>query len=187
MSDNEIYAAKLTHMQGFGTIIQWFARHETLLAFIAAGLLKTKVAPTLFLMAGLGYQGKRDAVLSLLKHAALRQDQKEKVESFLSELHGFSKLRNNAAHSTWVEGKRPNAIKPMLVVARGGSGRVIGIGDNEQDFTPEELLQTADKIALLYNRFRDYLIAEGLLPLMLEKTEVSSSATSDLPGNPSAK
>jgi hypothetical protein len=187
MSDNEIYPATLAHMQGFGTIIQWFARHETLMACLAAKLLDAHLGPTAFLMAGLGYAGKRDAILSLLKHSSLRADQKEKVESFLEELQGYNRLRNNAAHSVWIEGKRPDSIKPMVVVVKGGSGKVIGLKDNEQDYTPRELLQTADKISFLYNRFRDYLLAEGLLPVIAEKTEVSSPATSALPGSPSAK
>lgn len=172
MSNHEDYSVSITHMQAFGVIIQWFARHEYLMHLVAAALLKADLGAITMLMTGLGYAGKRDAINSLLTYVAIKAEVAAKIKQFLDDLHSYNRLRNSIAHNTWVEGSRPNAIKPLYVVVRGGSGRIVGMEESEQDYTPQELLDKANKIGALYNNFRDYLESIGLLSIIEQNIEI---------------
>lgn len=163
MSKNSLYPVSPEHMVGMGMIVQFFARHELLMTKLMSKIIGCKELDIVFLMSGLGYQGKRDAVLSVLVNSTMPKDQKDKINSYLDELNSYKNLRNNAAHSAWVDGKRNGSIKPMFFSARGGSAKLIGFKHNEKDYTPDELIAAGTKISELHDNFRNYLMGVGLL------------------------
>src|SRR5439155_24845022 len=58
------YILDFQHMGVFGTIVQNFARHEYLMQAIMAALLSAPLSNAALITAGLGYSGKRDALLA---------------------------------------------------------------------------------------------------------------------------
>jgi hypothetical protein len=66
--DRAEYVVTQDHMTTFGSIVQGFARHEYLMQTLARSLLNAPhLSNVALLTAGLGYAGKRDATLSLLR------------------------------------------------------------------------------------------------------------------------
>ena len=161
-----------------GMIIQWFARHEYLMHIIATALLNTNIGAITILMTGLGYAGKRDAVKSLLNYVEINESHATKINEYLDKLHTHSGLRNGVAHSTWTEGSRPDAIKPLRIQVRGGKGKIIGTEESEQDYTSQELLDTANDIGALYNEFKDYIVGIGLMSIVEENITLKRVETS---------
>ena len=170
MADNLEYVPTFDHMAAFGSIVQHFARHEHLMQGIACALLRVPLSNVALLTAGLGYSGKRDAILSLLRDVDIETDRVERIRWFLGELHKHNQLRNHIAHSLWKTGTRPDSIKPLGASARGGNARFLGQGDGEKDWLLHELIDVADELGANYDRFVDYLYAAGLMPPRVEET-----------------
>lgn len=179
---------RLEHLAAFGAIVHQFARFEMLMASLAAQLIGARMMHSLILMTGLGYAGKRAALLSILEHHSLPDDQKRQITSFLDKLHAYNQMRNNIAHSAWMQGRRKGSIKPATVIVRGGTGRALGLDHNEPDYTLDQFHQAAWALAGLYNEFLDYLEPRDLLtPVIEEKTRAKKSSTSKRPGKPSSR
>jgi hypothetical protein len=87
MPEHPEYIVAPDHMAAFGSVVQHFARHEYLMEGIACVLLRAPLSNISLLMAGLGYSGKRDAVLSLLRDVQLPEEHVERIRWFLGELH----------------------------------------------------------------------------------------------------
>jgi len=188
MTERPQYTPDLEHMAVFGTIVQSFARHEFLMQGIMAALLNVPLSNAALITAGLGYSGKRDALLSLLRDVSLPDDQVERIRWFLGELHKHNQLRNHIAHSLWKPGTRHGTIKPVGAIARGGLARFLGSDPNEEDWSLRDLATIADELSTNYNRFLDYAEKASLIPpRMAAKTEQRSSPTSSSEGTPSAK
>jgi hypothetical protein len=187
MTDRSEYVVTADHMAAFGSIVQEFARHEYLMQTLARSLLHAPhLSNVALLTAGLGYSGKRDAILSLLRDVELPDGQAERVRWFLGELHKHNQLRNHIAHSIWKAGTRAESIKPLGADARGGKARFIGLDPAEKDWLLDELIDAANELGTNYDRFVDYLESVSLMPPrpMAEKTEQSSSPTSSSEGSP---
>jgi hypothetical protein len=127
-------------------------------------MLGIDVGAASLLTAGLGYAGKRDALLSLLQHSTLPPNQIEKIRWHLGNLHKHNQLRNQIAHSLWGKGKRPDAIKPHYVIVRSGAGKFYGVDPNERDYTSDEIARIGDELVENYDRFLDFLSANCLVP-----------------------
>ncbi len=152
------------HLMAFGAIIQWFARYEFLMQAAMAGILGADLGSVVVVTAGLSYNGKRDALLSLTNLTDLAPEKGRQIKAHLDSMHKHSALRNAIAHSIWVPGSRDNAVKPMRIITKGGVGKTIGHDEGETDHTPEELLQAVSEIAVLYREFADYLISARIVP-----------------------
>jgi hypothetical protein len=72
----------------------------------------------------------------------------------------------------WVNGTRPNSIKPMGISVRGGKGKLKGVLESEPDYLLEELISLADKLALINNSFLEFISTLGLLLNMDVKSNV---------------
>jgi hypothetical protein len=125
-----VYVVTRAQMERFGVIVQWFARHETLIQLTISGVSGADFVNVVALTLGLGYSGKRDALLSLLRLSPPSESHVERIRWFAGELHKHSQLRNSIAHHTWLEGARPDSIKPIYLM-RGRQGTVVGILDDE--------------------------------------------------------
>ncbi len=187
MTSTGMYPPTDEHLTGFGAIVQQFARFERLMEVTMAALLGANLGPVTILVAGLGYAGKRDALLSLTKAKIMPAKDQKKIIGFLDDLHKYAGLRNSIAHSVWKHGRRAGAIKPINLTVRGGTMRVRGLRQNEPDYTADELFEISGRLADLHNQFRDYLESASLFPAIAENTERSSSPTSSSPGKPSDK
>lgn len=190
MTDRSEYLVTTEHMAAFGSIVQHFARHEYLMQTLASMLLRAPISNVALLTAGLGYAGKRDAILSLLRDVQLPPGGADRIRWFLGELHKHNQLRNHVAHSLWKAGARAESIKPLGADARGGNARFLGLDANEKDWLIEELVDVANELGRNYDRFVDYLESVSLMPPrppMAEKIEQSSSPTSSSDGSPSAR
>jgi hypothetical protein len=190
MTERPQYDPTPDHMAAFGSIVQHFARHEYLMQTLARSLVHApELSNIALLTSGLGYSGKRDAILSLLRDVQLPPRQKERIKWFLGELHKHNQLRNHVAHSIWKAGTRPHSIKPIGADARGGLARFIGLDPKEKDWLLDELLHIANELGKNHDRFVDYLASVSLMPppAMAENTEQSNSLTSSSEGRPSAR
>ncbi|MTJ82175.1 MAG: hypothetical protein F8N37_14370 [Telmatospirillum sp.] len=151
------------HLLAFGAIVQWFARHEYLMQTAMAGITGTDLSTILVLTAGLSYTAKRDALASLTHTTGLPEPVGEAVRTYLDDLNRHNGLRNAVAHSMWVPGSRPDSIKPMRLIVRGGIGKPVGHIEDERDYLAEELLQVATDVAGIYQRFVEFLLSSGLV------------------------
>ena len=89
------------HLLLFGRIIQGFAAHELLIERIMAHVMGTQAPPIILLTRALTFEEKRKAVLDLLWHAKTPLDHYDCVNSYLSFLLPFTRLRHDIIHSTW--------------------------------------------------------------------------------------
>ena len=172
------------HLTYCGAIVNQFARYELIMLGVMATMLKVEVAPLGMIVSGLGYTAKRDAFLSLLRAKTMPPEHLAKVEEFDAAIHTYVGLRNAIAHSTWVEGTRPDSAKPFSYSVRGGRFKIKGLANNERDYTPEELFEIGNKLITLNNALSAYVESVGLAD---RSTALSSESTSDDPGKPSAK
>jgi hypothetical protein len=106
------------HLILFGTIMQWFARHEVLIQEIMATVSGADVTSIKLLTTGLSVAEKHKALVNLLRHRAVPLGEIEQVRSYLEVLRGFTPLRNDIAHSVWIEGKPQNSIWPVWLSTR---------------------------------------------------------------------
>jgi hypothetical protein len=165
MSERGIYEVRPEHMAAFGSIVQHFARHEYLMQSAMCMLLKLpkSLSNVALVTGGLGYTGKRDALLSLLRDVEIDDGQRERIRWFMGELHKHNQLRNHVAHSIWKAGTRPESIKPMGADARGGNAKFLGFDSAERDYLLEELIDIANELGGNFDKFRDFLDSVGLM------------------------
>ncbi len=98
------------HLLLFGTIIHWFAGYERLILEISATVAGSDYAAVMLLTRGLDFEGKRKALLDLLRHRAVPLDQYDRVCEYLKIPQGLTQLRNDIAHSTWTAVRYSNWI-----------------------------------------------------------------------------
>jgi hypothetical protein len=158
-----IYEVRPEHMAVFGAIVRHFARHEYLMQGIMCALLKVPFSKVTLLTSGLGYSGKREALLSLLRDVEIEENTRDRVRSFVGELHKHNQLRNHVAHSMWKEGTRANSIKPIGADARQGRAKFIGHDPTEEDYLLDELVNVANELGRNFDSFRNFLDSVGLM------------------------
>ena len=167
------------HFTVFGMVTYSFARLEWLIQIsIAGGQLD--FSKTLIVTRSLPYSAKRDTLYALMNNLKkMPEDHKIQIKGFLDAADKFSVLRNNIAHAMWNEGTRPNSVKPMLILIKGGSGRQMGIEDDERYYTIQELAQAADKLSWISNSYLNFLRAAGYTSSIEQKIlDVMASSTS---------
>ena len=152
-------------------------------------LLRYTLLPaTIITTEGLSYTGKKDALTSLLKSPnRLNEKETERLRWLLGEIHKYNQLRNNIAHHDWTKGLRPDSIKPMHIVVRGGAGKYVGLGEDDRDYTKIELCEIADELNDLYRHFVQFIDESGLAREVERKIDVINPSTSESPGIPKAK
>jgi hypothetical protein len=104
------------HLLLFGTILHGFARYERLISEISATVAGSDYAAVILLTRGLDFEGKRPALLDLLRHRAVPLDQYDRICTFLKIPEGLIRLRNDIAHSTWTSVRYSNWIQPDWIL-----------------------------------------------------------------------
>ncbi len=165
----------------FAMIIQSFARLESMIQITIAAVGEIDLNKTLILTRGVSYQGKRDVLFSLMEDVALNSDYRTQIRGFLDAADKYTGIRNDIAHSNWGAGTRPDSIKPLQVAIRWGKLKYCGVLDDEKDYIEADLVQIADKLALINNSYMDFLRRSGLLAAMEQKiAEIASRMSSSL-------
>jgi hypothetical protein len=104
------------HLSLFGSIVQWFARYEVLMQDVMAALAGADSTTVMFLTRGLNFNGKRRALLDLLRHRSIPLDQFDRIDRHLVVPDTFSSLREDIAHSTWILSAPSSWIQPNWIL-----------------------------------------------------------------------
>ncbi len=104
------------HLLLFGTIIQRFAAHELLMQRIMAHVLGTQPASVMLLTRHLPFEGKRKALLDLLRHRNVPRDQCDRVSTYLNVPLAQARLRNDIVHSVWTKAQEADFIQPAWII-----------------------------------------------------------------------
>jgi hypothetical protein len=163
------------HLSLFGSIVQWFARYEALMQAVMAAVVGADFAAVMFLTRGLDFNGKRRALLDLLRHRAIPLDQFDRINRHLVVPHTFSALREDIAHSTWTSTTpsswiqpnwvllEPPGVKPLRSDPRALGQNFAELDQDKSAYSLERLDETVQTLAANYETFADYLREIGLM------------------------
>lgn len=133
------------HLKGFGEVVNEFAvlesHLETMIMFLCKGRYEV-MEPLVSLISG---KNKRDFLIALMKEIQRPTDEERKeFEEIIDRIRSVGDFRNLIAHQTWIQGKKPNTIKPVRISV----SRTINIlGDaNSAEYEPKAFADEADKI-----------------------------------------
>ncbi|MCL2452032.1 MAG: hypothetical protein FWD08_00025 [Alphaproteobacteria bacterium] len=128
------------YLLSFGTIIHWFARYETLIESILAAISGADATAIKLLTSDLNTTQKRKTLLRLLRHRAVPLDRIDQIQSYLEVLHTYTQLRDDIAHSIWVEGEPANMVWPAWLKAgpRTAIKPKRDLGGGQKAFVEEE-------------------------------------------------
>ncbi len=179
------YPLGAEHLQAFGSIVQQFARFERLVELTISAILGARYGLVALTVAGLGYNAKCDALLSLLVAVTMDQRLKDGVSTNLKDFNAYLPLRNAIAHHIWHDGVKPHTIKPLSVSARGGKGKVKGLADDEPEYAVDDLYKIANTLVKIHDNFRGFLFAAGFMDGIVAQTAAMNAASSsgDQPSN----
>ena len=164
MADTEESFMTPRHLSAFGAIVHIFARHELLIVGGRSHLTNCDGGLLMHLTAEVPYRAKKDAFIALLRSGA-PAEQVTRISEFLGEIHKYNNIRNAIAHNGWKPGTRPGSIKPLSLGVRGGTTSILGISDDEPEYTEDDLKAVVDDLFKFYDRFRRYLFEIGFLPM----------------------
>ena len=164
----------------FGAIVHFFGRHEMLMQVTMAALMHTEFGAVVALTSGMGYAAKRDGLLALLEFVPPDKEHDEKLRWFVGNLHQHARLRNHIAHCGWSSGAKPNSIKPLSVSTRGATVKVLGMSDQDDEYTLADLERIAHALAANYNRWHDFLVESGLFERVEGKLSERVELTNEL-------
>lgn len=178
----EIGSVTPAHAVQFGFIIHLFAKIETQLETVVAGMLGSDLGTAVILIGDMNYRQKRQTVLHI--HNTLGFDGKGYPEflDILEAVHKHAKLRNWIAHSIWVKGKRVDSIKPMQLILRSEKPVPLGHHHNEKDYTPKDLEDATRSLAALDTRLVKFIHDSGIWERVQAKINTISSRTARPPG-----
>ena len=175
MSEGTLSCVTERHLLCFGTIIHCFARYEALMQEIMAKISGGDVTSVKLLTGDLNFGEMRDALFNLLRHRAVPIDQIEQIRSYMRIPSAFTPLRNDIAHSVWIEGTPQGsiwpawlshgprtAVKPLHDIGRHATEFV----ENEQDritYTLDDLKEIGQNLTLNYSSMEEYARAVGLV------------------------
>jgi hypothetical protein len=175
------------HLTAFGAIIHQFARFERLVEIIINAALGGRTfGLTALALSGLSYSGKCDALLSLMKIMSFSDgstDRSGEITTIVKEFNSYNYLRNSIAHHTWIEGTRPNSVKPMSISARWGDAKVRGLAEDDQDFELNDIVNVANKLISIHERLRELLRNTRSIPTIEENIE-ETNPSSNKSGSP---
>lgn len=152
------------HFLAFGAIIHHFAMFERLVEICIAHILGAHHGAVAATVSGLGYTAKCEALTSLISMSKLPEGYAATITTALGDFNAHNALRNGIAHHVWREGARPNSVKFLSITSRGGKAKVRGVREDERDFTTDELIDIADALLGIQERFADYLVEVGIIP-----------------------
>jgi hypothetical protein len=100
------------HLLLLGAVIQWFARYELLIQEVIATVVGAELASVILLTRHLDLNGKRLALLDLLRHWTIPLDRFDRVSEYLMVPHTLTPLWTDIIHSTWMPSASSSWIQP---------------------------------------------------------------------------
>jgi hypothetical protein len=180
--EKDLYPVTSEHALWFGVIISEFARFEMRLHVAAAGILGTDMGTAMILLGDMTLRKKIQTIRHLNTTIGINGQINKDVKSALASTRKLSKLRNQIAHAGWIQGRRPNSIKPLSLLLAGEEPKSLGAHHNEKDYLPEDLKNEAEKVTRASVKFYEVLRKEGLLDQIREKIETTKQSTSSSNG-----
>jgi hypothetical protein len=157
------------HLLLFGTIVQYFARYELLIQEIMATVAGCDAASVMLMTRSLDFNGKRLALLELLRHKTIPADRYDRITAYLARPRTFTPLRNDIVHSAWIPGEASNSIQPNWILRIPASVRPLrgeGIIEREDEkigYSVEDLEEAVDVLVTNYESFSIYLHEVGMI------------------------
>jgi hypothetical protein len=157
------------HLLLFGKIIHWFARYEFLMQGVMATVTGSDSASIMLLTRGIDFNGKRRALLDLLRHRTIPLDRYDRINAYLMIPHTFAPLRHEIAHSTWIPGSSSSWIQPdwILRVPLGVTPfhgeDFVEQRDDKIAYSFEDLGEAVDTLAANYDNLYSYLHEIGMI------------------------
>ncbi len=164
------------HFLLFGRITQAYARHEALMEEIMAAVSGADATSVKLMTNHLPFGWKRAVMLNLLRHRGVPVGRIDEVLAFFAPLHTMLQLRDDIAHSSWVQTDPLTAIKPSWLNTGprwalkpvhdiAGEGKTYVEDDVEQfTYTLESLVEVADRLDENEAALKRYLAAADLAP-----------------------
>jgi hypothetical protein len=156
------------HLLLFGTIVQWFARYELVVEEIMAAAAGCDSGSIIVLTRDLDFDGKRRALLDLLRHRNIPLDQYDRINAYLTAPYTLTSLRNDIAHSAWISGPDSSWVQPDWVRRLPPTIKPFhgaGLLEGEQDkaaFSIDDLNETVETLAANYDGLCNYVQEAGL-------------------------
>jgi hypothetical protein len=151
------------HIKAFGSLTYQYAQVEANLQKCLAGMLDVNPKVAIIVSAPYGIVDLRRVVKSVAKEMDWPDEQTlEKLMQIIGDSKPASRLRNNVAHSQWVDGLRPGSIKPIGLDIRNENARLYGHVEEEQDWTAEEIEGEATKLRELCRRIVEFAQDTGI-------------------------
>jgi hypothetical protein len=160
------------HLTLFGTIVQWFARHELLMQEIMATVIGSDSAAVMLLTRDLIFSEKQQALLRLLRHRRVPLDRFDAVRAYLKVPHALSRLCDDIEHSAWVAGPSPNSIQPDWILRppptikpmhKGADTRAEDFMEDDDDRVEYTLEELAETLSENHKSFANYAREVGLI------------------------
>ena len=162
------------HLLAFGRIIHRYAAVESGVKIALSGILRIPLAEAMITFEPYGALDLKNVARSIAKER-LKSELVEPFVCIVGDWFALNGLRNTIAHSRWTEGARPGSIKPRSVNIREGRARWVGDGEEETDYTVEELNLKADSLHAVNERLKKFLHESGL-SLVVEEMMAATSA-----------
>jgi hypothetical protein len=143
--------------------VQIFARYELLIQEIMAAVAGCDAAAVLLLTRTLDFNGKRLALLDLLRHRTVPADRYDRITAFLAGARTLTPLRDDIVHCAWIPGEASDSIQPNWILRIPSSVKPLrGEGyvereDEEVAYTIEDLDDAIDMLSTNYKAFLAYL------------------------------
>lgn len=164
------------HLQLFGAIVQWFARHELLMHEIMAVVSGADTASVMLLTQGLDFRGKRHALLDLLRHRAVPMSRFDAIAGYLLVANSHAGLRDDIVHHAWEPAHTSSTVQPDWVIGRTREVRpvrddpakpsagFIMSAREKMSYSLDDLTEIAATLAANHAAFLTWSREAGLLP-----------------------
>ena len=150
------------HFHAFGYIVSTYAKVEQGFKILISEMLDIDIYIAAILCEPYTTLQLRNVMNSLNKHYTLPNDCNKRLCDLIGEFKTFSRLRNDIGHSMWTDGTRDKSVKPINLDIRSGKAKVLGISDDEHDWTIEELDAEAIRLNALHNRLSSLMEDLGI-------------------------
>lgn len=156
MSSEPILTAK--HYEAIGEVIVTWARLESHMIRVLQALLKAHFADAVAVFWHMQYRERKNRLVNLvyLNHEDKNDPIRKEFDTLMKRMDSAYDARNVAAHSVWFKGRAPDAIKPLIIQAKGADLRWTGRGLPPTEYTAVRLHKEAEKISRLAEDFKDF-------------------------------
>jgi hypothetical protein len=157
------------HLTLFGAIIRWYARHEQLMLRLMAAVAGCDGSAVMILTSNLDFNGRRSALLDLLRHRATPLSLYDRICHFLTVPGTILRLRNDIAHSPWTAAPNTHLIQPVWIFRRQPGvkplhgdpddveRRYVECDDDKLDYSLEDLESSVRTLAENYQAFAAFV------------------------------